>query len=60
MTEISKIDIDDNKIMDIQVSGHDLQSLLFAYMDSLLDQFTLERFYTFSLNHFFNSTYFFY
>lgn len=43
MTEISKIDIDDERTTEIQVSGHDLQSLLFSYMDTLLDQFCSER-----------------
>ncbi|KAK2952781.1 putative Archease [Blattamonas nauphoetae] len=44
VTELQALEIDDSLTHDFEASGHDMESLLFAYMDELLFQFSAEMF----------------
>jgi SHS2 domain-containing protein len=44
MTDLSTVVIDDSKTVFIEVKGHDMQSLLFAFMDEMLFRFCTEAF----------------
>ena len=44
MTDLSMVDADEALACDISVSGHDLHTLLFAYMDEMLFRFSTDLF----------------
>lgn len=44
VTDLTKVEIDERENIDIEVSGHDLQSLLYNYMNEMLFKFTSDYF----------------
>jgi SHS2 domain-containing protein len=44
ITDLSTINENEEETIDICVSGHDMQSLLYAYMDELLFHFSSDSF----------------
>lgn len=44
MTDLSTVEIQEDKIIEFEVKGHDMDTLLFAYMDEFLFYFSTENF----------------
>src|SRR5690606_14741708 len=42
ITELDRVDIDEECQVEVEAEGHDLESLLFSYMDEFLFQFNTE------------------